>query len=74
MWDDGELSSAQLCELAGVTYRQLDYWCRSGLVHPAIAAAGHGSRRRWTAGDVAAVAELGEISRRRRAPLAELVA
>lgn len=27
-----ELSSAQVCERAGVSYRQLDYWRRNGVI------------------------------------------
>ena len=71
----GGLTSAQVCAAAGVTYRQLDSWCRVGLVTPSgRVAAGYGSRRLWTAADVAVVRRLGDASRRRRATLAELVA
>jgi DNA-binding transcriptional MerR regulator len=66
------LSSAQVCAAAGVTYRQLDYWCRAGLIRPTVAAAGHGSRRVWSAADVATARRLAELSRRRRATLLEL--
>lgn len=41
-------SSAEVCQLAGVTYRQLDYWTRCGLVEPFVQATGSGSRRRWS--------------------------
>lgn len=27
-------SSPQVCELAGISYRQLDYWTRLGYLHP----------------------------------------
>ena len=30
------------CQIAGITYRQLDYWARTGLVAPSIRSA-HGS-------------------------------
>jgi len=30
------------CSAAGITYRQLDYWARTGLVEPSVRAA-HGS-------------------------------
>jgi DNA-binding transcriptional MerR regulator len=34
------------CSAAGITYRQLDYWARTGLVEPTVrAAAGSGSQR-----------------------------
>jgi DNA-binding transcriptional MerR regulator len=45
-------SSAQVCKLAGVTYRQLDYWVRQGLIEPTVAARGSGSKRRWTWDDI----------------------
>lgn len=36
------LSSYDVCRLAGITYRQLDYWVRTGLLVPDVHA-GHGS-------------------------------
>ena len=34
------------CRIAGITYRQLDYWARTGLVEPSVRAAkGSGSQR-----------------------------
>jgi len=30
------------CSAAGITYRQLDYWARTGLIEPSVRAA-HGS-------------------------------
>lgn len=39
--------------LAGITFRQLDYWARSGLVPPSIAEAhGSGTQRRYSRADV----------------------
>jgi hypothetical protein len=33
------------CQIAGITYRQLDYWARTGLVVPTVrTAAGSGSQ------------------------------
>ena len=26
----------QVCSIVGITYRQLDYWARTGLLHPSI--------------------------------------
>ncbi len=44
---------SQVCSLVGITYRQLDYWARTGLLRPSIAdAAGSGSQRRYSYGDV----------------------
>lgn len=36
----------QVCSIVGITYRQLDYWARTGLLHPSIhQARGSGSQR-----------------------------
>ncbi|MDA8343717.1 MAG: MerR family transcriptional regulator [Actinomycetota bacterium] len=43
----------QVCTIVGITYRQLDYWARTGLLRPSIAdARGSGSQRRYSYGDV----------------------
>jgi DNA-binding transcriptional MerR regulator len=50
--DDG-YRGAQVCSLVGITYRQLDYWARTGLLRPSITdATGSGSQRRYSYGDV----------------------
>ncbi len=41
------------CAAAGITYRQLDYWARTGLVEPGIrGAAGSGSQRLYSFRDI----------------------
>ncbi|MFG3438174.1 MerR family transcriptional regulator [Nonomuraea sp. NPDC047897] len=41
------------CAAAGITYRQLDYWARTGLVEPTIRAAqGSGSQRLYSFRDI----------------------
>ncbi|MGC4932132.1 MerR family transcriptional regulator [Gordonia sp. DT30] len=41
------------CQIAGITYRQLDYWARTSLVVPSIrSAAGSGSQRLYSFKDV----------------------
>ncbi|MDA9913029.1 MerR family transcriptional regulator [Candidatus Nanopelagicales bacterium] len=41
------------CNAAGITYRQLDYWARTGLVEPSIrSAAGSGSQRLYAFRDI----------------------
>lgn len=41
------------CEAAGITYRQLDHWARTGLVVPSIRpAAGSGSQRLYSFRDI----------------------
>jgi DNA-binding transcriptional MerR regulator len=42
-----------VCNLVGITYRQLDYWARTGLLKPSIqSATGSGSQRRYSFTDV----------------------
>ncbi|MHB2027989.1 MAG: MerR family transcriptional regulator [Acidimicrobiales bacterium] len=46
-------SGPTVCRLTGVTYRQLDYWARTGLVTPSITpASGSGSKRTYSYADV----------------------
>ena len=41
------------CSAAGITYRQLDYWARTGLVAPSIrSASGSGSQRLYSFKDI----------------------
>jgi DNA-binding transcriptional MerR regulator len=41
------------CDAAGITYRQLDYWARTGLVEPSVrAATGSGSQRLYGFRDI----------------------
>jgi DNA-binding transcriptional MerR regulator len=43
----------QVCALIGITYRQLDYWARTGLMRPSIAdARGSGTQRLYSYTDV----------------------
>lgn len=56
----GGYSSVRVCELTGVTYRQIDYWVRTGLIVPSLyAGRGCGTRRRFSRRDVQVVAILG---------------
>jgi DNA-binding transcriptional MerR regulator len=46
-------SGTQAAKVVGITYRQLDYWARTGLLTPSLhAAAGSGSRRRYSYQDL----------------------
>ena len=46
-------SSKQTQGIAGITYRQLDYWARTGLVGPSVVSAtGSGSRRAYSYSDL----------------------
>jgi DNA-binding transcriptional MerR regulator len=50
--DDG-FRGPQVCEIVGITYRQLDYWARTNLLRPSIAdAKGSGSQRRYSYRDL----------------------
>ena len=43
----------QVCKIVGITYRQLDYWARTGLLTPSIQTAqGSGSQRLYSFQDV----------------------
>ncbi|MGH9301503.1 MAG: MerR family transcriptional regulator [Acidimicrobiales bacterium] len=43
----------QVCSIVGITYRQLDYWARTGLLGPSISSArGSGSQRRYSYRDL----------------------
>jgi hypothetical protein len=39
------LSATEVCQRTGASYRQVDYWCRSGVIEPWVGATGNGSRR-----------------------------
>jgi DNA-binding transcriptional MerR regulator len=45
----GAVTSVDLCYRAGITYRQLDYWARTGLLEPTIRpATGSGTQRLYS--------------------------
>ena len=49
----GGFHGPQVCGLVGISYRQLDYWARTGLLQPSVSAAkGSGSRRVYSYADV----------------------
>jgi DNA-binding transcriptional MerR regulator len=57
--DNQELEAAtgyrgpQVCAIVGITYRQLDYWARTGLLSPSITKArGSGSQRVYSYADL----------------------
>ena len=55
---DGDLGyrGPTACHAAGITYRQLDYWARTGLVEPSVrAASGSGSQRLYGFRDILAL-------------------
>lgn len=50
-------------QIAGATYRQVDYWCRIGALSPLNNGAGSGTVRSFTIDEVCVVAVLAELSR-----------
>ena len=49
-------SGPAVCRISGVTYRQLDYWARTGLVTPSVTPAqGSGSKRVYSYADLVEV-------------------
>lgn len=59
------LRSADVSRLAGVSYRQLDYWCRNGVAVPISGdnpSPGSGQHRRWSRADVRVVVALGRLA------------
>lgn len=52
-----------MCRVAGITYRQLDYWARTGLAEPTYAARGSGTQRQYTYHDVCVVMLVADLLR-----------
>lgn len=57
------LKSSEVCRLAGVTYRQLDYWSRMGLYPDMPRSVGSGCPREWERRHVAVTALWGCLAR-----------
>lgn len=57
------IGSWEAAELAGITYRELDHWCRLGAIAPEIEAGGSGRPRGWTRPQVEALCELARVRR-----------
>lgn len=65
-------SSGEAVRLTGASYRQLDTWCRAGLVIGMDRAPGSGRRRRFTEGQLDRLRLLVFAARLRSLSLAEL--
>ncbi|MDO5698472.1 MAG: MerR family transcriptional regulator [Dermatophilus congolensis] len=51
--DDAGFRGPVACKVVGITYRQLDYWARTGLVEPSVrSASGSGTARLYSFGDI----------------------
>lgn len=57
------INATTMCELAGCTYRQLDYWVRGRVIVPAIEARGSGSGRRFSERQVRNVRLITDLAR-----------
>ncbi|MGI8808590.1 MAG: MerR family transcriptional regulator [Acidimicrobiales bacterium] len=60
-----EFSGPEAADLAGVTYRQIDYWARQGWVVPSQVSPDAVHRRLYSEADVVRVAALGHLGRSR---------
>lgn len=47
-----DYSTREAAELAGLPYAMVDRWDRARIITSTVPAAGYGSRRRWSSGDV----------------------
>ncbi len=55
-WREVGYSGPTACAVVGISYRQLDYWARTGLLSPSLAkAAGSGTQRRYAYRDLVAL-------------------
>ena len=53
MANEEGFSAPLACKLVGISYRQIDYWARTGLLRPSLAEAqGSGRRRRYSYRDL----------------------
>lgn len=67
-------STVQVAAMTGATYRQLDYWARTGRIpgQDPGASTGSGHARAWTVQQVERARALVEASRLLRSPLEEV--
>jgi len=58
------LTSTQLCTEAGITYRQLDYWLRNGVIPSSYVTdtTGSGHHRQWDPDVIAPLRVIGQVS------------
>jgi DNA-binding transcriptional MerR regulator len=63
------MGSAELCKVVGISYRQLDYWCRLGYITCERDGESSGHYRRFGPEAIAQATTLRDRSLVRRAPL-----
>lgn len=66
------MSSFEVARVSGVSYRQLDYWARTGLIEGQEDTPGTGNYRRWTPAQLRRVKQLARAARLKSLPLSEL--
>lgn len=54
-------STDEVCQASTLSYRQVDYWCRVGVLTPEHDCYGSGSRRRWSLQNVAVIRVLAAL-------------
>ena len=60
----GVITGPDAAALAGITYRQLDYWARQGWLQPSLdRGTGRAARRKYSRGDVIRLAALAHLGR-----------
>ncbi len=61
-----KLTSEEVAAAAGITYRQLDYWCRAGYLSPEMCdkptRAHAGKARRWDSDEALAAICMGQLT------------
>lgn len=60
---EGTYSSMQVCEMARITYRQLNYWTNHGYIKPEYESRGSGDWRYFTEDEAGAVVEVAKLVR-----------
>lgn len=58
----GYPTGAEICRTAGITYRQLDYWCRHGYLGDTLRGQGSGRARPFKAHHIPLAWALGRLS------------
>lgn len=55
-------TSHDVAQAAGISYRQLDHWCRRGYLHPDHPGS-YGVARHWTVDEVAVLVDMAQLVR-----------
>lgn len=56
------MSSTDLAQIAGITYRQLDLWTKAGILTPVVPSDGPGNYRGWTVHHARVACALGRLA------------